>query len=151
MSIILNRELEQIEADIKQSILDSDQFAYSKHLRRKQETTDKLFFSETASLREQIENLESDRSLAVSLRDDLTDESKAAADEVLRRRSDLFDAEQIYQKAQSRLFYLDTTIEQQRTDIKDLKRKLDLAVDKKLNPDNYDESGNLKRTVTTND
>ena len=133
MSYQLEKDLLDIETSIREAILSGDNFQYQKLLRMKAENLNSQFFNETKKLKADIENLESERSLALSVRDDLTDESKAAADIVLKRRSDLFDAEQIYQKAQSRLFYLDTQIEQQRKDIRALQQKLDAHVSSKLN------------------
>lgn len=132
MSITLNRELEQIEADIKQSILDGDNFAYSKHLRRKQETQDKLFFNETKNLKAELESLSGERQAAIEVRQDLTAELKQAADNVFAARSRAFDEQEKHNKIQSQLYFLDEKIERERKDIRELELKLQRHVASKM-------------------
>lgn len=147
----LQLEKEKLDNEIRAAVTSGDEFLYSKLNRAKDELNQKIFFAENRRLKADIEALESERSFGLSLRSDLIDEAKEASDIVLRARSALFDAEQGYQSIQAKQFFLDTQIEQQRKDIQSLKRELNLLVDKKLNPQNYDEDGNLKRKVGEND
>ncbi len=143
--IELNRQLEKLESDIKQSVMDADEFLFAKLNRAKDELTQKMFFAESRQLKADIETLQTDRSFGLSVLADLNDESKQAANVVLEARSRLFDCEMAYQAIEAKKYYLTTQTEQQRKDIRDLQRKLDLSVDMKLNPDKYDEDGNLKK------
>jgi chromosome segregation ATPase len=141
----LNRELEKLESDIRAAVASGDEFLYSKLNRAKDELNQKIWFAESRQMKADIETLQTDRSFGLSVLADLNDESKQAANVVLEARSRLFDCEMAYQAIEAKKYYLTTQTEQQRKDIRDLQRKLDLSVDMKLNPDNYDEDGNLKK------
>lgn len=129
----LEIELKNLENSIRDAIVGGEEFEYHKLLRAKTETESRIFFQKTAQLKSEIENLQSERSFGLSVRDDLTDELKQASDIVLQARSRLFDAEQAYQAIQAKQFYLDTKLEQERKDIKALQQKLDAHVASKLN------------------
>ena len=132
MSITLQRELEQIEADIKSSIIDGDNFSYSKHLRRKQETQDKLFFAETKAMREELENLESSRAFGLSMKRDIQAELTAAAEVVADIHKQLIGAQRIHEEIKLRAYFNDTQTEQERKDISDLKKRLTEHINSKL-------------------
>ncbi len=132
MNELLNRELNKIDADIRQAVLDSDEFLYSKLNRAKDENLQKQFFAETKRLKSELENLETERSFGLLVLDDLQDELKQAANVVLEARGRLFDSEMSYQAIQAKQFYLTTQTEQQRKDIRELKSKLNSHIDSKV-------------------
>ncbi len=138
----LNRELVKIDADIRQAVIDADEFLYSKLNRARDENLSKQFFADTRKLKSDIENLETERSFGLSVLADLNDELTQAANVVLEARGRLFDAEMAYQAVQAKQFYLETQTGQQRKDIRELESKLQRHIDSKLNT----ESGE-----TTND
>jgi chromosome segregation ATPase len=133
MNETLNRELNKIDADIRQAVIDADEFLYSKLNRARDENLSKQFFAETRKLKSDIENLESERSFGLSVLADLNDELKHAANVVLEARGRLFDSEMSYQAIQAKQFYLETQTGQQRKDIRELESKLQRHVSSKLN------------------
>ncbi len=132
MSITLNRELEKLESDIRAAVVASDEFQYQELLKRKAETQDKLFFAESKAMKSELENLESERSFGLSVRDELIDEAKQAADVVLVARNALYEAETAYQAILARQYFNETQTEQQRKDIRALQQKLDAHINSKL-------------------
>jgi predicted nucleic acid-binding Zn-ribbon protein len=129
----LNRELEKLESDIRQAVIDADEFLYSKLNRARDENLSKQFFADTRKLKADIETLETERSFGLSVLADLNDELTQAANVVLEARGRLFDSEMAYQAIQAKQFYLETQTEQQRKDIRELKSKLNSHVNSKLN------------------
>ena len=132
MSITLNRDLEKLELEIRDSVASGDEFLYSKLIRAKDELNQKMWFAESRQLKADIETLQTERSFGLSVLADLNDESKQAADIVLEARSRLFDCEMAYQAIEARKYYLTTQTEQQRKDIRELQRKLDTHINTKL-------------------
>jgi chromosome segregation ATPase len=133
MSITLNRELEKLESDIRQAVIDADEFLYSKLSRARDENLSRQFFQTTKQIKSDIETLETERSFGLSVLADLNDELTQAANVVLEARGRLFDSEMSYQAIQAKQFYLETQTEQQRKDIRELKSKLNSHVNSKLN------------------
>jgi chromosome segregation ATPase len=133
MSITLNRELEKLESDIRQAVIDADEFLYSKLNRARDENLSRQFFQTTKQIKSDIETLETERSFGLSVLADLNDELTQAANVVLEARGRLFDSEMAYQAIQAKQFYLETQTEQQRKDIRELKSKLNSHVNSKLN------------------
>jgi predicted nucleic acid-binding Zn-ribbon protein len=133
MSETLQRELNKIDADIRQAVIDADEFLYSKLNRVRDENLSKQFFADTRKLKADIETLETERSFGLSVLADLNDELTQAANVVLEARGRLFDSEMSYQAIQAKQFYLETQTEQQRKDIRELKSKLNSHVNSKLN------------------
>ncbi len=132
MNETLNRELVKIDADIRQAVLDADEFLYSKLNRARDENLSRQFFQTTKQIKSDIENLESDRTFGLSVLSDLNDELTQAANVVLEARGRLFDAEMAYQAVQAKQFYLETQTGQQRKDIRELESKLQRHIDSKL-------------------
>ena len=141
----LNRELEKLESDIKQSVMDADEFLFAKLNRAKDELNQKIFFAESRNLKSEIENLSSERQAAFDVIADLTEELTIQAEKVRELRSQAYDEQEKHNQLSFKIHVLRTKTENDRDTIKDLQRKLDLSVDMKLNPDKYDESGNLKK------
>jgi chromosome segregation ATPase len=133
MSETLQRELNKIDADIRQAVIDADEFLYSKLNRVRDENLSKQFFADTRKLKADIETLETERSFGLSVLADLNDELTQAANVVLEARGRLFDSEMAYQAIQAKQYYLETQTEQQRKDIRELKSKLNSHVNSKLN------------------
>jgi uncharacterized coiled-coil protein SlyX len=133
MNEILNRELNKIDADIRQAVIDADEFLYSKLNRARDENLSRQFFQTTKQIKSDIENLESERSFGLSVLEDLNDELTQAANVVLEARGRLFDSEMSYQAIQAKQFYLETQTGQQRKDIRELESKLQRHVNSKLN------------------
>ncbi len=132
MSETLQRELSKIDADIRQAVIDADEFLYSKLSRARDENLSRQFFQTTKAMRAEIENLESERSFGLAVLADLNDELRQAADGVLLRRNALYEAEMVYQGIQAKQFYLETQTGQQRKDIQALKLKLESHINTKL-------------------
>lgn len=87
----LNRELEKLESDIKQSVMDADEFLFAKLNRAKDELLQKLFFAESRNLKSEIENLSSERQAAFDVIADLTKELTIQAEKVRELRSQAYD------------------------------------------------------------
>ncbi len=133
MSYELDKQLTDIETNIREAIISGDNFQYQKLLRMKSENQDSQYFAETKNLREKLDALESDRSFAFSVRDDLLSESKQAAAVVSEASGVLLEAQRVYAAVQARQYFNDTQIEIQRKDIQELKRKLESHINSKLN------------------
>jgi predicted nucleic acid-binding Zn-ribbon protein len=128
----LNRELVKIDADIRQAVIDADEFLYSKLNRARDENLSKQFFAETRKLKADIENLSKERQAAIEVRADLTDDLKEAADETFRARSAAFDLQEIHSKIQSQLYFLDEKIRSDGENIKSLSKRLESHINTKL-------------------
>jgi predicted nucleic acid-binding Zn-ribbon protein len=128
----LNRELIKIDADIRQAVIDADEFLYSKLNRARDENLSKQFFAETRKLKSDIENLSKERQAAIEVRADLTDDLKEAADETFRARSAAFDLQEIHSKIQTQLYFLDEKIRTDGESIKSLSKRLQTHINSKL-------------------
>jgi chromosome segregation ATPase len=135
----LNRELNKIDENIRQAVIDADEFLYSKLNRAKEENLQKQFFAETKSLRAELETLSESRQSALAVREDLTAELKEAADKVFAARSLVFDLEENHGRIANQIYFLDQKAEIDRQSIKDLSKRLETHINSKLNE------------VTTND
>ncbi len=132
MNETLNRELNKIDADIRQAVIDADEFLYSKLNRARDENLSKQFFAETRKLKADIENLSKERQAAIEVRADLTDDLKEAADETFRARSAAFDLQEIHSKIQTQLYFLDEKIRTDGDNIKTLSKRLQTHINSKL-------------------
>ncbi len=132
MNETLNREIVKIDADIRQAVIDADEFLYSKLNRARDENLSKQFFAETRKLKSDIENLSKERQAAIEVRADLTDDLKEAADETFRARSAAFDLQEIHSKIQTQLYFLDEKIRTDGESIKSLSKRLQTHINSKL-------------------
>jgi predicted nucleic acid-binding Zn-ribbon protein len=134
----LNRELIKIDADIRQAVIDADEFLYSKLNRARDENLSRQFFQTTKNLRAEIQTLTEDRQTAIEVRADLTADLKEAADETFRARSAAFDLQEIHSKIQTQLYFLDEKIRTDGENIKSLSKRLESYIDSKLNTESGD-------------
>jgi predicted nucleic acid-binding Zn-ribbon protein len=132
MNETLNRELVKIDADIRQAVIDADEFLYSKLNRARDENLSRQFFQMTKNLRAEIQTLTEDRQTAIEVRADLTADLKEAADETFRARSAAFDLQEIHSKIQSQLYFLDEKIRTDGENIKSLSKRLESHINTKL-------------------
>jgi predicted nucleic acid-binding Zn-ribbon protein len=128
----LNRELVKIDADIRQAVIDADEFLYSKLNRARDENLSKQFFADTRKLKSEIQTLTEDRQTAIDVRADLTADLKEAADKVFAARSAAFDLQEIHSKIQSQLYFLDEKIRTDGENIKSLSKRLESHINTKL-------------------
>ncbi len=128
----LNRELIKIDADIRQAVIDADEFLYSKLNRARDENLSKQFFADTRQLKSEIQTLTEERQTAIEVRADLTADLKEAADETFRARSAAFDLQEIHSKIQSQLYFLDEKIRTDGENIKSLSKRLESHINTKL-------------------
>jgi predicted nucleic acid-binding Zn-ribbon protein len=128
----LNRELEKLDADIRQAVIDADEFLYSKLNRARDENLSRQFFQTTKNLRAEIQTLTEERQTAIEVRADLTDDLKEAADETFRARSAAFDLQEIHSKIQTQLYFLDEKIRTDGESIKSLSKRLQTHINSKL-------------------
>jgi predicted nucleic acid-binding Zn-ribbon protein len=128
----LNRELIKIDADIRQAVIDADEFLYSKLNRARDENLSKQFFADTRQLKSEIQTLTEERQTAIEVRADLTADLKEAADETFRARSAAFDLQEIHSKIQSQLYFLDEKIRTDGENIKSLSKPLESHINTKL-------------------
>jgi uncharacterized protein (DUF3084 family) len=135
----LNRELNKIDVEIRQAVIDADEFLYSKLNRAKDENLQKQFFAETKRLKSELGTLSESRQTALAVREDLTAELKEAADKVFAARSLVFDLEENHGRIANQIYFLDQKAEIDRQSIKDLSKRLETHINSKLNE------------VTTND
>lgn len=138
MNITLNRELEKLESDIRQSVVDSDEFLYSKLNRAKDELTQKIWFAESRNLKSEIELLTGERQTAIEVRQDLTADLKDAADKVFAARSLVYDLEEAHGRIANQIYFLDQKAETDRQSIKDLSKRLETHINTKLNTESGD-------------
>lgn len=138
MSYELTKELSDIETQIRDAILSGDNFRYQKLLRMKSENLDSQFFAETKNLRSEIESLTESRAAAVSERESLTADLKAAADEVFSARSIVYDLEENHSRIANSIYFLDQKAEIDRQTIKDLSKRLETHINTKLNTESGD-------------
>jgi hypothetical protein len=133
MSEQLNRELNKIDENIRQAVIDADEFLFNKLNRAREENLSKQFFQTTKSLRAEIVTLSESRQTALAVREDLTAELKEAADETFRARSIAFDCQEKHSKIQSQLYFLDEKIRSDGDNIKSLSKRLETHINSKLN------------------
>jgi chromosome segregation ATPase len=134
----LNRELQKIDADIRQAVIDADEFLYSKLSRARDENLSRQFFQTTKNLRSEIETLTAERQNALAVREDLTAELKEAADKVFSARSIVYDLEEAHGRLANQIYFLDQKAEIDRQTIKDLSKRLETHINTKLNTESGD-------------
>jgi uncharacterized protein (DUF3084 family) len=134
----LNRELVKIDADIRQAVIDADEFLYSKLNRARDENLSKQFFQTTKNLRSEIETLTAERQNALAVREDLTADLKEAADKVFAARSFVYDLEENHGRIANQIYFLDEKAAMDKQSIKDLSKRLQTHVDSKLNTESGD-------------
>jgi uncharacterized protein (DUF3084 family) len=128
----LNRELNKIDSDIRQAVLDADEFLYSKLNRAREENLQKQFFAETKRLKSELGTLSESRQTALSVREDLTAELKDAADKVFAARSVVYDLEENHGRIANQIYFLDQKAAMDKQSIKDLSKRLETHVKTKL-------------------
>lgn len=144
----LELELEKIENDIRAAVVSGDEFQYHKLLRAKTETESKLFFRRQSAMKAEIETLKSERQAAKAVIDDLTKDLALQADKVRNLRSQAYDEQEKHNQISFKLHILRTKEENDKDTIWELQKQLNLMADKKLNPDKFDEFGELKNPQT---
>jgi len=128
----LNRELVKIDADIRQAVIDADEFLYSKLNRARDENLSRQFFQTTKNLRAEIETLTAERQNALAVREDLTADLKEAADKVFAARSIVYDLEEAHGRIANQIYFLDEKAAMDKQSIKDLSKRLQTHIDSKL-------------------
>jgi chromosome segregation ATPase len=128
----LNRELNKIDENIRQAVIDADEFLFNKLNRARDENLSKQFFQTTKNLQAEIQTLSESRQTALAVREDLQAELKLQADLVFEARSRAFDEQEKHNKIQFQLGYLDNKIANDRETIRALQNKLDSHVQSKL-------------------
>ncbi len=128
----LNRELNKIDENIRQAVIDADEFLFNKLNRARDENLSKQFFQTTKNLQAELGTLSESRQTALAVREDLQAELKQQADLVFAARSRAFDEQEKHNKIQFQLGYLDNKIANDRETIKALQNKLDSHVQSKL-------------------
>jgi chromosome segregation ATPase len=128
----LNRELNKIDENIRQAVIDADEFLFNKLNRARDENLSKQFFQTTKNLQAELGTLSESRQTALAVREDLQAELKQQADLVFAARSRAFDEQEKHNKIQFQLGYLDNKIANDKETIKALQNKLDSHVQSKL-------------------
>ncbi len=110
----LLNEAEKTQQRLKDAITSGDYDLMTKIERSKSELNSRIFFEQRNDYAEQINNLAIEKKCAVELSGELADDLKSAADVVLKCRSALFDAEMQYQAIQSKQYFVDNELENNR-------------------------------------
>jgi hypothetical protein len=110
----LLNEAEKANERLKQAIVSGDYDLMTKIERSKSELNSRIFFEQRNDYAEQISNLAIEKKCAVELSGELAEQLKLAADVVLSARSALFDAEMQYQAIQSKQYFVDNELENNR-------------------------------------
>lgn len=143
----LELELSNLENSIRAAVVSGDEFQYHKLLRAKTETESKLFFRRQSAMKAEIESLKSERQAAKAVIDDLTKDLALQAEKVRQLRSQAYDEQEKHNQLSLKIHLLRTKLENDKDSIWELKKQLNLLADKKLNPEKFDESGNLKKPL----
>jgi hypothetical protein len=107
-------ESEKTDERLKNAIVSGDYDLMTKIERSKVELSSRIFFEQRNDYAEQINNLAIEKKCAVELSGELAEQLKLAADVVLKCRSALFDAEMSYQAVQSKQYFVDNELENNR-------------------------------------
>jgi Mg2+ and Co2+ transporter CorA len=107
-------ESEKANERLKDAIVSGDFDLMTKIERSKVELSSRIFFEQRNDYAEQINNLAIEKKCAVELSAELAEQLKLAADVVLKCRSALFDAEMQYQAIQSKQYFVDNELENNR-------------------------------------
>lgn len=110
----LLNEAEKTQQRLKDAITSGDYDLMTKIERSKVELSSRIFFEQRNDYAEQINNLAIEKKCAVELSGELAEQLKLAADVVLSARSALFDAEMQYQAIQSKQYFVDNELENNR-------------------------------------
>jgi predicted outer membrane protein len=107
-------ESEKANERLKQAIVSGDFDLMTKIERSKVELSSRIFLEQRNDYAEQINNLVIEKKCALELSAELAEQLKLAADVVLKCRSALFDAEMQYQAIQSKQYFVDNELENNR-------------------------------------
>ncbi len=110
----LLNEAEKANEQLKQAIVSGDFDLMTKIERSKSELNSRIFFEQRNELADKLNDLRIEKQSALELSGELADELKLAADVVLKCRSALFDAEMQYQAIQSKQYFVDNELENNR-------------------------------------
>jgi hypothetical protein len=110
----LLNEAEKTQQRLKDAITSGDYDLMTKIERSKSELNSRIFLEQRNDYAEQINNLAIEKKCALELSAELAEQLKLAADVVLKCRSALFDAEMSYQAIQSKQYFVDNELENNR-------------------------------------
>jgi len=129
----LLNEAEKANERLKQAIVSGDYDLMTKIERSKVELSSRIFFEQRNDYAEQINNLAIEKKCAVELANELGEQLKLAADFVLKCRSALFDAEMQYQAIQSKQYFVDNELENNRQETMRVNGLLKTHIQSRLN------------------
>jgi hypothetical protein len=131
LNALLN-EAEKTNERLKDSILAGDYDSMTTIERSKVELSSRIFFERRNDYAERLKDLELEKKCAVELAGELSDELKTAADVVLSARSALFDAEMQYQAVQSKQYFVDNELENNRLEANRVNAELNTHIQSRL-------------------
>jgi ATP-dependent exoDNAse (exonuclease V) alpha subunit len=110
----LLNEADKANEQLKQAIVSGDYDLMTAIEKSKSELNSRIFFEQRNEYAEKLNDLRIEKQTALELSAELADELKLAADVVLKCRSALFDAEMQYQAIQSKQYFVDNELENNR-------------------------------------
>ncbi len=125
-------EAEKTNERLKQAIVSGDYDLMTKIERSKIELNSRIYFARRDELAERLNDLRIEKQSAAELSAELADELKTAADVVLKCRSALFDAEMQYQAVQSKQYFVDNELENNRQETNRVNAELNTHIQSRL-------------------
>ena len=110
----LLNEAEKTTERLKDAITNGNFDLMTKIEKSRSELNSRIFFARRDELANKLNELQIEKTCALELKTELLGELKTAADFVLSCRSALFDAEMQYQAIQSKQYFVDNQIENNR-------------------------------------
>jgi Mg2+ and Co2+ transporter CorA len=129
----LLNEAEKTQQRLKDAITSGDYDLMTKIERSKSELNSRIFFEQRNDYAERVKDLELEKKCAVELSGELAEQLKLAADVVLKCRSALFDAEMQYQAIQSKQYFVDNELENNRQETIRVNNLLKTHIQSRLN------------------
>lgn len=148
----MSYDLEKVNKQIESVLSGNGSFDDLRALQaEKADILDRRHLDNVRALQAEIEALKAQRVADFRAEETLQSQLEAAALEVDRQAEILLQAREAHGEINGKLFLLRISDDGNKQAIKEKQAELALTIDKKLHPDNYDESGNLKRVVETNE
>jgi hypothetical protein len=109
-------EAEKTHERLKQAIVSGDYDLMTKIERSKIELSNRIFFARRDELADKLKDLAIEKTCARELAAELAEQLKLAAADVMKAKSNLFDAESAFALVKSKQYFTDNQIELNRTE-----------------------------------
>jgi hypothetical protein len=126
-------ESEKTDERLKNAIVSGDYDLMTKIERSKSELNSRIFFARRDELAEKLNDLAIEKTCARELAAELAEQLKLAAADVMKAKSNLYDAESAFALVKSKQYFTDNQIELNRTESNRIGSLLNQHIQSRLN------------------